>query len=57
MNAGAGSINEAGIALVYLVNVVPSLTMKLTGPYWPHGSDLGRAGLLAIVLEEAYFVS
>ncbi|CAK9008640.1 Protein BTN1 [Durusdinium trenchii] len=36
MNAGAGSINEAGIALVYLVNVVPSLTMKLTGPYWFH---------------------
>ena len=27
---------QAGIALVYLVNVVPSLTMKLTGPYWFH---------------------
>ena len=36
MNACAGSINEAGIALVYLVNVVPSLTMKLNCPYWFH---------------------
>lgn len=36
MNAGANSINRAGIALVYLANVVPSLSMKLTGPYWFH---------------------
>ncbi|CAK9008638.1 Protein BTN1 [Durusdinium trenchii] len=36
MNAGANSINKAGIGMVYLANVVPSLTMKLTGPYWFH---------------------
>ncbi|CAJ1443808.1 unnamed protein product [Effrenium voratum] len=36
MNAGANNINEAGIALVYLANVLPSLLMKITGPYWFH---------------------
>ncbi|CAE7938595.1 BTN1 [Symbiodinium sp. KB8] len=36
LNAGANEINSAGIALVYLANVLPSLTMKLSGPYWFH---------------------
>ena len=31
-----GFRDEAGVALVYLVNVLPSLTMKLSGPYWFH---------------------
>ncbi|CAK9097744.1 unnamed protein product [Durusdinium trenchii] len=36
MNAGAENINEAGIALVYLANILPTLLVKLTGPYWFH---------------------
>ncbi|CAE7510418.1 BTN1 [Symbiodinium natans] len=36
LNAGANEINSAGVALVYLVNVLPSLMMKLSGPYWFH---------------------
>lgn len=36
MNAGAENINEAGIALVYLVNILPTLLVKLSGPYWFH---------------------
>jgi len=36
MNAGAEDINEAGIALVYLANILPTLLVKLTGPYWFH---------------------
>lgn len=27
---------QAGVGMVYLANVLPSLTMKLTGPYWFH---------------------
>lgn len=34
MNAGANSINQAGVGMVYLANVLPSLSVKLTGPYW-----------------------
>ncbi|CAK0845373.1 unnamed protein product [Prorocentrum cordatum] len=36
MNAGANSINESGIGFVYLANVVPTLFVKATGPYWFH---------------------
>eukprot|EP00931_Biecheleriopsis_adriatica_P002381 TRINITY_DN10316_c0_g1_i1.p1 TRINITY_DN10316_c0_g1~~TRINITY_DN10316_c0_g1_i1.p1 ORF type:complete len:434 (+),score=63.92 TRINITY_DN10316_c0_g1_i1:80-1381(+) len=36
MNAGANNINEAGVGLVYLANVLPSLAIKVTAPYWFH---------------------
>ena len=35
-NGSSPCCPKAGIALVYLANVVPSLSMKLTGPYWFH---------------------
>ena len=35
-NGSSSCCPKAGIALVYLANVVPSLSMKLTGPYWFH---------------------
>ncbi len=34
MNAGAKSIDEGGVALVYICGVAPSFLIKLTGPYW-----------------------
>mmetsp|Transcript_45908 Transcript_45908/g.102976 ORF Transcript_45908/g.102976 Transcript_45908/m.102976 type:complete len:442 (-) Transcript_45908:25-1350(-) len=51
LNAGANEINSAGVALVYLVNVLPSLTMKLSGPYWfHHVSYRCRIWLIALLM-------
>lgn len=36
MIAGAKEINEGGVALVFLCNVLPSFLCKLTGPAWFH---------------------
>ena len=34
--ASRNDMTQAGVGMVYLANVLPSLTMKLTGPYWFH---------------------
>jgi len=34
MLAAAKSISEGGTALVFIANVIPSLTIKLSAPYW-----------------------
>jgi battenin len=34
MNAGAKSISEGSVALVYLANILPGLLIKSTAPYW-----------------------
>ena len=36
MLAAAKWLNEGGTAIVYLVNTVPGLLIKATGPYWMH---------------------
>ena len=36
MIASAKSISEGGTALVFLANIVPSLSIKLSAPYWFH---------------------
>ena len=36
LNAGAGDIVPGEYAVIYLCNIVPSLIVKLTGPYWFH---------------------
>ena len=34
MLASAKSISEGGTALVYIANIIPSVTIKMSGPYW-----------------------
>jgi battenin len=34
MLASAKSISEGGTALVYIANIIPSVTIKISGPYW-----------------------
>lgn len=36
MNAGANNISDTAIGLVYLAGILPTLIVKLTGPYWFH---------------------
>jgi battenin len=36
MLAGAKNIDPSKVGLVYVCNIVPSFTVKLTGPYWFH---------------------
>lgn len=36
MMAGAKLIHSSGVGFVFLVAVVPSIMIKITGPYWFH---------------------
>ena len=36
MNAGAGSIVPGQYALIYIVNQVPAVLVKVSAPYWFH---------------------
>ncbi len=49
MNAGAKLITPSLVALVYICNVVPSFTVKLTIPYWQHMVSFRKRMIVASV--------
>ena len=57
MIAGAKSISEGGVALVFLCNVLPSFVCKLTGPAWFHLVSYGtRIKACMALMTSSFFV-
>eukprot|EP00518_Triparma_eleuthera_P009160 CAMPEP_0182466284 /NCGR_PEP_ID=MMETSP1319-20130603/11682_1 /TAXON_ID=172717 /ORGANISM="Bolidomonas pacifica, Strain RCC208" /LENGTH=426 /DNA_ID=CAMNT_0024666247 /DNA_START=210 /DNA_END=1487 /DNA_ORIENTATION=+ len=57
MIAGAKEINEGGVALVFLCNVLPSFLCKLTGPAWFHlVSYSARINACMLLMSSSFFV-
>lgn len=56
MIAGAKSISEGGTALVFVCNVLPSLCIKLTAPYWFDKVSYSKRFKVASCLMSASFL-
>jgi battenin len=56
MIAGANDISSGGVALVYIANVLPSMIMKLTLPYWFHLLNYSNRLLLCCAFMVLSFV-
>jgi len=57
MIAGAKSISEGGTALVFVSNVLPSLCIKLSAPYWFDKVSYSRRISVASLLMSASFLT
>ena len=56
MLAGAKSIAPSYVGVVYVCNVVPAITVKLTGPYWYHYISYRNRMILSAVLMSFSFI-
>lgn len=56
MLAGAKSIAPSYVGVVYVCNVVPSLTVKITGPYWYHYISYHNRMILSAALMASSFI-
>ena len=56
MIAGAKEISPSMVGIVYVCNVVPSITVKFTGPYWYHLVSYRNRMIIATVLMALSFI-
>eukprot|EP00605_Chrysophyceae_sp_TOSAG23-4_P001452 GSChrysophyteH1.ASY1.ANO1.1587.1 assembled CDS len=56
MIAGAKDIDASVVGLVYLCSILPSLTIKLTGPYWYHLLSYRQRVIVGTVLMALSFI-
>ena len=57
MLAGAKEISNGGVGLTYICLMVPSLVMKVTGPYWFHLVSYKNRMLLCAILMSGAFTT
>lgn len=56
MLAGAKNIAPGYVGVVYVCNVVPSITVKITGPYWYHLISYKNRVIMSSVLMACSFI-